>query len=148
MVPHLGLGVCLCMCLCDLVFMCVSSLVSSSNRAMHTHACTHIATLLPYSLPQQDQMSTLPRHTHTHTQAYAQNRSSSTPSPHSSHFKWPPKIAKEAIRKNTAREGGGSCRVLQSKTIGGYQASLPLLFCLFPMSSFPLPRSPSRFLFP
>lgn len=143
MVPHLGLRVCLCMCLCDFVCTCVSSLVSSSNRAPRTHTCTHprsyclseclfIASAGPNAHPS-------PTHTHTLTQAYAQNHSSSTPSvpsPHSSHFKWPPKIAQEAIRKNTARGGGGgSCRVLQSKAIGGYQASLSLLFCLFPLSS-------------
>lgn len=50
-----------------------------------------------------------------------------------------PKIAQEAIRKDTAR--GGSSRVLQSTTIGEYQASPSLLFCLFLLSSIPLPAA-------
>lgn len=121
------------------MFLLLSPVATVLRAHTHAHIPDPTAYQSAYSLPQQDQMPTLPQHTHTLTQAYAQNHSSSTPSvpsPHSSHFKWPPKIAQEAIRKNTARGGGGgSCRVLQSKAIGGYQASLSLLFCLFPLSS-------------
>lgn len=142
------------MCLCVHVF-CISSLVSSSNRessCVHSHTQTHTLThMIPILLPIRVFIHCLSRtkcpsfpfpfpYTHSHRHSHK-----ITPLPlQCLHPIAPilndPKIAQEAIRKDAAR-GGGSGRVLQSTAIGGYQASPSLLFCLFLLSSIPLPAA-------
>lgn len=149
MVPHLSLGVCLCVH----VRFALLLLSPAAQQRELLHACTHKHTLkhvIPILLPIRVLIHCLSRtkclsFPFPNTQSHRHRHKITPPLPlQCLHPIAPilndPKIAQEAIRKNTAR-GGGSGKVLQSTAIGGYQASPSLLFCLFLLSSIPLPAA-------
>lgn len=149
MVPHLGLGVCLCVHVCFASLLLSPAATERGPVRMHTHKHT-LTHVIPILLPIRVLIRCLSRtkclpfpfpntHSHRHTHKITPPLPLQCLHPIAPILN-DPKIAQEAIRKNTAK-GGGSGRVLQSTAIGGYQASPSLLFCLFLLSSIPLPAA-------